>query len=166
VEGLINSIRREIAAIDPQLPVFRPRSMSEWIDLQLVGRRLPMLVAMAFGVVALLLAAIGIYGVLAYSVSERQRELGVRMALGGSSGHVFAIVLGDGARVIGAGIAAGLAGSYWVGRAVESQLYDVAPVNPVVLTAVAVGLSVVGLVACLIPAWRASRINPIVVLSR
>jgi putative ABC transport system permease protein len=164
--GLISSLRHEIAAIDPQLPLFRDRTMQQWIDLQLVGRRLPMFIAMAFGVVALLLAAIGIYGVLAYSVIERRRELGVRMALGGSSGSVFGLVLRDGARVVGLGLLLGLLGSYWVGLAVKSQLVDVAPMNLVVLAAVVVTLSLVALFACLIPAWRASRINPIVVLAR
>jgi predicted permease len=163
---IMNSIRREIAAINPQVPVFRERTMQQWIDQQLIGRRLPMLVALAFGVVALLLAAIGIYGVLAYSVTERRRELGVRMALGGSSGSVFGLVLRDGARVVGIGLALGLIGSYWVGLAVKSQLVDVAPLNPMVLVSVALLLSTVAIVACLIPAWRASRINPIVVLAR
>ena len=166
VPGITSSIRREIAAINPQVPVFRERTMQEWIDRQLIGRRLPMFVALAFGVVALLLAAIGTYGVLAHSVNERRRELGVRMALGGSSGSVFSLVLRDGARVIAAGLVLGLIGSYWVGRAVQSQLVDVAPLNPVVFLSVAALLSAVGLAACLIPAWRASRINPVVVLAR
>jgi putative ABC transport system permease protein len=164
--GLISTIRREVAAIDPQLPVFRDRSMQEWIDLQLVGRRVPLLIAIAFGVVALLLSVIGIYGVLAHSVAERRRELGVRLALGGSTGSVFGLVLGEGAKIIGVGLALGFGGAYWVGRVIESQLFDVAPMNPAVLAIVAVVLSVAALAACSVPAWRASRINPIVVLSR
>jgi len=164
--ALMNSIRREIAAINPQVPVFRERTMQQWIDQQLMGRRLPMLVAVAFGVVALLLAAIGTYGVLAYSVTERRRELGVRMALGGSSGSVFGLVLRDGLRIIGIGVALGLVGSYWVGLAVKSQLVDVAPLNLAVLLSVALLLSAVAIAACVIPARRASRINPIVVLAR
>ena len=163
---LMASIRREVATINAQVPVFRERTMQEWIDQQLIGRRLPMIVAAAFAVVALLLASIGIYGVLAYSVSERKRELGVRMALGGSAGGVFALVLRDGARVIVVGLVIGLLASYWVGLAVKSQLVNVAPLNPLVFVAVSVLLALVALVACLIPAWRASRINPIVVLAR
>ena len=96
---LINQVRREIRNIDPQTPLFRERSMQEWIDNQLIGRRLPMHIALAFGVVALLLAVVGVYGVLAYSVVQRQRELGVRMALGSSTGGVFGIVLKDGAKL-------------------------------------------------------------------
>ena len=79
---------------------------------------------------------------------------------------MFGLVLRDGARVIAAGLVLGLIGSYWVGRAVQSQLVDVAPLNPVVFLSVAALLSAVGLAACLIPAWRASRINPVVVLAR
>jgi predicted permease len=164
--GLMNAIRREIAAIDPQLPVFRDRSMQQWIDLQLAGRRLPMYIAMAFGVVALFLSVVGIYGVLAYSVAQRRRELGVRMALGGSSRHVFGIVLTNGLKILGVGLVAGLAGSFGVNQLVKSAVFDVAPVNLAVLAMVTIALSAVALIATMIPAWRASRINPIVVLSK
>jgi predicted permease len=166
VPAIVSSIRRAIATINPHVPVFRERSMREWIDRQLVGRRLPMFVALAFGVVALLLAVIGTYGVLAHSVNERRRELGVRMALGGSSGSVFGLVLRDGVKVIVTGLVLGLVGAYWVARAVQSQLVDVAPLNPVVFLSVAALLLIVGLTACVVPAWRASRINPVVALAR
>jgi predicted permease len=164
--GLMNAIRREVAAIDPQLPVFRDRSMQQWIDLQLTGRRLPMYIAMAFGVVALFLSVVGVYGVLAYSVAERRRELGVRMALGGSTAHVFKIVLTNGLRILGIGLVVGFAGSFAVNQLVKSAVFDVAPTNLVVLTIVTITLSLVALIATMIPAWRASKINPIVVLSK
>jgi hypothetical protein len=164
--GLLNAIRREIAGIDPQLPVFRDRSMQQWIDLQLTGRRLPMYIAAAFAIVALFLSVVGIYGVLAYSVAQRRRELGVRMALGGSSTHVFGIVLTSGLTILGIGVAAGLAGSFAVNQIVKRAVFDVAPTNLVVLTMVTIALSLVALIATMIPAWRATRINPIVVLSK
>jgi len=164
--GLMNTIRRDIAKADPQTPVFRDRSMQEWIDNQLIGRRLPMYIALAFGVVALLLAVIGVYGVLAYSVVQRERELGVRMALGSSSGGVFAIVLKDGAKIVGIGVITGVLFAIGTGQLLKAQLFGVAPLNPIVLGGVAILLAVVATLATLVPAWRASRINPIIVLGR
>ncbi len=159
-------MRRAVAGIDPELPVYLVRSMPEWIDRALIGRRVPMLIAMAFGGVALFLSAVGIYGVLAYGVSQRQRELGVRMALGGSGTSVFGLVLRDGLKIVALGIAIGLAGSFFVGRLMQRELFNVAPMNPLVLALVTVMLAVVALLASGIPALRASRINPIVVLGK
>lgn len=162
---IISDVRREIAKIDPQLPVFRTQTMQEWIDRAMVGRRAPMLIAMAFAVVALLLSAVGIYGVLAYGVIQRRRELGVRMALGGTSANVFGLVLRDGVKIAGIGLAVGLGSSFLVGQLMKSLLFDVAPTNPVIVGAMTAALLVVALVASAIPAWRASRINPIIALS-
>jgi predicted permease len=161
-----NAARAALAQIDPQVPVYRPRPMQEWIDRALVGRRVPMLLAVAFGVVALFLSSIGVYGVLAYGVSQRRRELGVRLALGGTSTTIFKLVLVSGLKILGVGLAAGLIGSYLVGRVMANQLFNIAPTDPLVLVSVVVTLSVVATVASVVPAWRASRIDPIVVLSR
>ena len=163
---LMNQVRREIAKIDPQTPVFRDRSMQEWIDNQLVGRRLPMYIALGFGVVALLLSVVGVYGVLAYSVVQRQRELGVRMALGSSTGGVFTIVLKDGAKIVGIGVAAGVLFAIGAGQLLKSQLFNVAPMSPLVLAGVTILLTVVAIFATMIPAWRASKINPMIVLGK
>jgi predicted permease len=164
--AITSQVRATIAGLDPQLPVYRPRSMQEWIDRALVGRRAPMLIAIAFGVVALLLSAIGIYGVLAYSVSERTRELGVRMALGGSTAGIFGLVLRDGLRIVGLGLAAGLLMSFGVGQAMKNQLFGVTPLNPLVIVGTTLMLAAVALLTTALPAWRASRINPVVVLGR
>jgi len=164
--SIVNDVRRAVAAIDPEVPVYHPRTMQDLINRALVGRRLPMLVAMAFGAIALILSAVGIYGVLAYSVSQRQREMGVRMALGGSGGAVFRLVLGDGLKVIGGGLALGLAGSFVVGRLMRAQLFEVTPMNPAVLGIMTLTLSAVALLAVAIPALRASRINPVEALMR
>jgi predicted permease len=164
--GLAQDVRKVIRDIDPQLAVFRQQPMQQWIDDALIGRRIPMLIALGFGGVALLLAAIGVYGVLAYSVAQRKRELGVRMALGGSAGRVFGLVLTDGLKIAGAGLAVGLAGSFFVGQIMKSQLFAVSPMNPIVLILVSLILALVALVACAIPALRASRINPIIVLGK
>ncbi len=163
---LVGDVRRAVARIDPQLPVFRVRTMQDWIDRSLIGRRVPMVIASAFAAVALFLAAIGIYGVLAYGVVERRRELGVRLALGGTTGSVFRLVLSGGAKIVGIGLVAGLVGAYFLGGIIKAQLFGIEPMNPVVLVAVTVLLSVVALVASILPAWRASRTDPIVVLGR
>jgi putative ABC transport system permease protein len=164
--GEAGTIRQVVAGLDPQLPAYFVKPMQEWIDDALVGRRVPVLIAGAFGLVALLLSAVGIYGVLAYSVAQRRRELGVRLALGGSSGSVFGLVLMDGVRVVGAGLAVGLVAAFFVGRLMRSQLFEVAPMNPFVLAPVTVLLAVVALVAVAIPAFRASRIDPAIVLGK
>jgi predicted permease len=159
-------IRKAISSIDPQLPVFQLQSMQQWIDRALVGRRAPMLIAAGFSAVALFLAAIGIYGVLAYGVAERKRELGVRMALGGSTGSIFRLVLNDGMLIVVVGVVAGLTGSYFVGRLMQAMLFGIAPMNLAVIGLVTLVLGAVAMLATGIPALRASRINPVVVLSK
>jgi predicted permease len=161
-----NDIKQAISSIDPELPVFRIQTMQEWIDRALVGRRAPMLIAAGFSAVALFLAGIGIYGVLAYGVTERKRELGVRMALGGTTSSVFRLVLTDGLWIAMFGLAAGLLGSYFVGTLMQSLLFGVAPMNVAVIALVTVILAIVALIATGIPAMRASRINPVVVLQK
>jgi predicted lysophospholipase L1 biosynthesis ABC-type transport system permease subunit len=163
---IASDIKHAINGIDPSLPVFRIQTMQEWIDRALVGRRLPMLVAAGFSAVALFLAGIGIYGVLAYGVTERKRELGVRMALGGSTASVFRLVLNDGIWIAVIGLVAGLTGSYFVGRLMQSLLYGVTPMNVGVTGLVTGVLAAVALVATAIPAMRAARINPVVVLGK
>ena len=163
---IANDIKHAIAGIDPELPVFRIQPMQEWIDRALVGRRAPMLIAAGFSIVALFLAGIGIYGVLAYGVTERKRELGVRMALGGTTSSVFRLVLSDGLWIATIGLAGGLLGSYFVGRLMQSVLFGVVAMNATVIGLVTLILAAVALVATGIPAMRASRINPVVVLSK
>jgi predicted permease len=163
---IANDIRRAISSVDPEMPVVRIQPMQEWVDRALVGRRAPMLIAAGFSGVALFLAAVGIYGVLAYGVTERKRELGVRMALGGSTGSVFRLVLRDGLVIVGVGLVAGIGGAYFVGRLMQSLLYGVEPMSVMVIGLVTVVLGVVALLASGIPAFRASRINPVVVLGK
>ena len=164
-ESVVNSLRAKVAAIDAELPVYGVHTMVERMDDALVGRRVPMLLALAFAGVALFLSAIGVYGVLAYQVAHRRREIGIRMALGSTAREVFSLVLQDGLKIAGVGLAVGLAGTYFVGEAMKSQLYDVAPMDPIVIGAVAALLTVVALTATLIPARRASRVNPLTALT-
>ncbi len=165
-DSIMARVRESLFAIDPGLPLYRAGTMESWIEDTYVSRRVPMRVAMAFGAVGLFLAAIGIYGVLAYGVAERRRELGVRMALGGSPRRVFAMVLADGAKIVATGVAIGAAGAYGVGRLMESQLFGVSPLEPAVLMLVALGIGVVGVGASLLPSWRATRIDPVRVLNK
>lgn len=164
-EAVVNTLRSKVAEVNPELPVYGVNTMMELMEESLINRRVPMLVASAFAIVALFLSAIGVYGVLGYQVAQRRREIGIRMALGSTARDVFALVIGDGLRIAAAGLAIGLAGTWFVGRAMQSQLYEVAPYDPRVILGVALVLTVVAMMATLIPARRAARVNPLTALT-
>jgi putative ABC transport system permease protein len=159
-------VRTEITRLDPELPWYDIRNMQERLDESLVTRRSPMVLAMAFSGVALFLAAVGIYGVLAYMVAQRTKEIGIRVALGSGADRIFKLILREGLTILALGFALGIAGAYMLRRFIENQLYEVQPMDPVVLVTVCGLLGLVALVACLIPAQRASRVDPIVALRR
>ena len=163
--ALAPAIRRELAALDPEVPLFSVQTMEQRIAESVAGRRTAMTLAVAFGFIALLLATVGVYGVLAYQVTQRTREIGIRIALGSGTGQVFALVLREGAVLLALGFAFGLAGVFAMRRALQAELYGVDAFDPSVLTAVAVLLAVVALIACVLPARRASRIDPVVALA-
>jgi predicted permease len=163
--SLAPSVRREVAALNPELPFYNVLSMRERVEESVAGRRTVMLLAVGFGGIALLLATIGIYGVLAYQVTQRTREIGIRMALGSDARRVFALVLGEGAALLAIGFGVGLAGAFAMRRAVQGELYGVDPMEPTVVAGVAGMLAVVALIACALPARRASRIDPVIALS-
>jgi predicted permease len=160
-----SGIRRELRAIDPQLPLYSVRPMTERMSETLADRRTPMVLGLIFAVVALLLAVVGIYGVLAYQVTQRRREIGIRMALGSDARGIFTLVLREGVLLLAAGVVVGLAGSFALRRTMEGQLYGVGPMDPVVLSAVAGLLGLAAIAACVVPARRASRTDPTVALS-
>jgi ABC-type antimicrobial peptide transport system permease subunit len=135
------------------------------MERSLTNRRTPMMLAVAFGAVALMLAGVGIYGVLAYQVTQRTREMGIRMALGSDAGAIFRLVIGEGAALLAVGFFLGLAGVFALRRSLATQLYQVQPLDPPVVGLVAAVLCTVGLIACAVPARRASRINPLVALT-
>jgi predicted permease len=164
-QAVTASVRRELAAVDPELPFYGVRTMEERVERSLVDRRTPMILAVSFAVVALFLAAIGIYGVLAYQVSQRRREIGIRIALGAETGRIFGMVLREGAIIVVAGAVLGLGGAYALGRTLQSQLYEVGAMDPRVVASVATMLMVVALVACLVPARRAAKTDPVVALT-
>jgi ABC-type antimicrobial peptide transport system permease subunit len=124
-----------------------------------------MVLALVFAGVALFLAGIGLYGVLAYQVAQRRREIGIRMALGSTAQRIFAMVVREGLVLLAAGFAAGLGGAFAIRRTLESQLYGIGPMDPTVVSAVAALLGLVALAACMVPARRAARIDPTVALN-
>jgi predicted permease len=164
-ETLATSVRREIAQIDPELPFYSVRTMSDRLSTSLVDRRTPMLLASGFAIVALFLAAIGIYGVLAYQVSQRRREIGIRMALGAASGSIFSLVLREGGLIIAAGAGCGLIGAFFLRQTLQTQLYETGAMDPAIVAAVAGMLIAVAFVACVLPARRAAKTDPLIALS-
>jgi ABC-type antimicrobial peptide transport system permease subunit len=163
-DALASTVRQKIAALDPDMPVYAMYSMEERMARSLTDRRTPLVLALAFGGVALLLSSIGIYGVLSYLVTQRTREIGIRLALGGTARDILSLVVREGLFVVSVGFAGGIAGSLALRRVLESQLYDVKATDPLVYAGVAAVLGTVALVACLLPAWRASRVSPVVAL--
>jgi predicted permease len=163
--GLSSSVRAALGDIDRELPVFGTQTMQTRVEHALVDRKSPMLLSLSFGAVALFLSAIGIYGVLAYLVTQRRKEIGIRIALGSSAGAVFELVLREGLVLIGVGFALGAVGAVLLRRSLESQLFGVTATDPLVLAVVTVVLATVAVLACAFPARRATRIDPIVALS-
>jgi predicted permease len=157
----VNAIRAEVAGIDPELPLFNVRTMNERVDLSLLDRRTPMILALAFATAALLLAAVGIYGVLAFQVNQRSREIGIRIALGAATSSIFAMVLREGAAMVVAGTALGLIGAFLLRQTLQSQLYEIGAMDPGVIVAVAALLALVALAAILLPARRAAQTDPV-----
>lgn len=156
----------ELAELDPELPLYDAHRVSDLIDRSLVDRRTPAVLAAGFALVALLLASLGVYGVLAYQVSQRTREIGIRIALGSDAPRIFRLVLGEGVVLVGAGALAGLAGAMALRRTLEAQLYGIDVMDPLVLLIVVASLAVVALIAIAIPARRAARTNPIAALTQ
>jgi ABC-type antimicrobial peptide transport system permease subunit len=161
---LTRAIRRAIAGVDAELAVFDVQTMGERTDLSLSSRRTSMTLALAFGALALVLSATGIYGVLAYVVTQRRREIGIRVALGSSRARIVGLVVRQGLVLVGIGLAAGAGGAMAMQRAVASEVYGVEPLEPAVLASAVGILAVTGLAACLLPARRALGVDPVRVL--
>jgi predicted permease len=163
--SIVNAIRQQVTAIDPELPFFSVKPMQLRIEESLVTRRTPMMLATLFGAIALFLAAVGIYGVLAYQVAQRRKEIGIRIALGSDGRRIFGLIVSEGLWLLGVGLAVGLAGAFAIRRAMETQLFGIQAMDPVVLTAVAGTLALTAFIACAVPARRAARIDPLIALS-
>jgi putative ABC transport system permease protein len=161
---LAPAVRRVIAQVDPEQPVSGLRTMDEIVDLNVADRQQQMTLLGAFAGLALLLASIGLYGVLSYSVTQRSREIGLRMALGASAASVIRMIVGRGLALTGIGLVIGLVTALAATRAMKNLLYGVAATDPLTFSAVAALLGIIALIACWAPARRASRVDPITVL--
>jgi predicted permease len=164
IPTLTNEIRSAVRDVDPDLPLANVRTLETAVDATLQTRRIMLALIGMFAVTALVLACIGIYGVVSYSVAQRTREMGIRMALGADAGSLIALVLRQGIRLVLIGIGLGFAASLGAGILIASQLYGVSRTDPVVMAGVALVLIVAAVLASWLPARRASRVAPSVAL--
>ncbi|HJR64237.1 MAG TPA: ABC transporter permease [Gemmatimonadaceae bacterium] len=158
---LSGAIRREIRALDPNLPVGTITTMEQVRAESVASSRFVMLLLSIFSGVALAIAAVGIYGVMAYAVAQRTKEIGVRLALGATPGGVMRMVIGQGLVLAAAGVAVGLIAALWLTRLIAGLLFDVSPTDPATIAGVSLMLMAVAFVACYMPARRATRIDPV-----
>lgn len=158
-------LRRSLAALDPRLPLFDVQVMRDRVRDSLRARQATMTLALAFGTLALGLSAVGLYGVLAYLVAQRTREIGIRMALGGSAPAIAGLVVRESMMVVVLGLALGLAGVVALGRTLASEVYEVQPLDPLTLASAVALLLVAALAATAAPARRAVRVDPAVTLA-
>ena len=164
VAPLVAAVKRELQALDSDQPIGQITTMDEAIALSLATRRLTMVLLGAFAVLALLLASVGLYGVMSLTVTQRTRELGIRMALGAERTNIFKLVLSQGMTLIAIGIGIGLVGAIAAGRALMSLLYNVGAIDAGAVITAVISLVLVALIACCVPARRATRVDPIVAL--
>lgn len=163
-EALIASVKNQIWSIDKNLPVFEVRTMEQVLDGDTSQRRFESFVMSIFASLALVLASIGLFGVLSSLVSQRTQEIGIRMALGAQTRDVLGIVLGEGFRMVVLGVIIGVAGGIALSRYLSSLFFGVSPANPATYVEVALLMIGIALMACFLPAWRAIRVNPMVAL--
>jgi putative ABC transport system permease protein len=162
--SVLPTVRQKVHDLDPGLPMSSVRTMDEWVSNNAAQPRLNAILLAVFAGVAMLIAAIGIYGVLAYSVNQRTREIGLRMALGAPRGRVLRLIIREGMVVGAIGIGAGLVGALALSRVLASLVFDVPVRDPLTYLVVAIALAIVALAACVIPARKASRVDPMVAL--
>jgi putative ABC transport system permease protein len=161
---LLPTVRQAVQTLNADLPVFDARTMDNQLATKLATQRLSAILVSLFSVLALILAAVGLYGVLAYSIAQRTREIGIRIALGAESQSILGSVIRRGFTIVGVRLAIGIAGATCSTRLIQSMLYGVSESDPVtMLTAIGI-LSLAALLACLLPALRATRINPMTAL--
>jgi predicted permease len=165
-EALIADIRRIVQALDASVPLYDVKTLDTQIDETMTNERLVAALTTGFGALATILAAVGLYGVLAFSVARRTREIGIRMALGADRGCVLRMVFRETLALVGAGVLLGLAGAWALTRYAGSLLYEVKPMDPSVLFAGVCSILLVALASAYLPALRASRTDPILALKQ
>jgi ABC-type antimicrobial peptide transport system permease subunit len=162
--SLIPAATRLVRGIVPNDPIENVLTIPQIKDQSVAPRRLNAVLVSSFGVLAVIIAAVGIAGVLAFSVSTRTNEIGVRMSLGAAPGRVQRMILGEGGVLLALGLVLGLLGALLAARAIQGLLFGVAPYDPATFGAVAVLMAVIGIAACWIPALRASRVDPVITM--
>jgi len=158
--SVLRAVRTEVAALDPDLPIARVATMATLASTSLARERFNAAIFAVFAATALLLAAVGLYGVMAYLVSQRQAEIGIRLALGGGPRDVARMVIGDGMRMALVGIVLGTVASLAVARVLDGLLFGIEPTDPVTYVVIAATLAVVALLASALPARRATKADP------
>ena len=158
--ALTRSVRAAVADVDPTIALTNPGTMAEIVDQSTADRELTMNLLLAFAFLALLLASLGVYSVMAYSVAQRTDEIGVRMALGAAAGDVLRMVLRQGMALAGIGLAIGLVAALLLTRLMSTMLFSVAPYDPLVYLAIAALFAATAAIACWIPSLRAARVDP------
>ncbi|HEV8368987.1 MAG TPA: FtsX-like permease family protein [Pyrinomonadaceae bacterium] len=162
--SLTSAVRGQIAALNKDQAVFNVRTMEQIVSQNVAARRFSMLLLTVFALVALVLASIGIYGIMSYSVAQRTREIGLRMTLGAQRGNVLSMVIGQGMKLALVGVAVGLVASVALTRTMKSLLFGVSATDPLTFVSIAFLLALVGLLACWVPARRATKVDPMVAL--
>ena len=162
--SVIAAVRREVQTLDPNQPVFNVSTMEKTLDQSLATERLSMALLAVLASLALILSAVGIYGVMSYTVTQRTHEIGIRMAIGAQRRDVFRMVLGRGMVLVLLGVALGLIGAFSLTRLMRTMLFGVAPTDPVTFVSIAALLTGVALVACYVPGRRATKVDPLVAL--
>jgi putative ABC transport system permease protein len=162
--NLAAAVRREVQSVDPAQPLYAVQSMTVVLENTVKDKSLNMTLLVVFAGLSLLLAVIGVYGVMSYSVAQHTREIGIRMALGARPSSILKLILGRGMFLIVIGVAIGLLASFGLTRFISTMLFGVTPTDPLTFVVIVLLLALVALLACLVPAQRAMRVNPIVVL--
>ena len=163
---LVPAIREAVRQVDSQLPVERAQLLADVLDGTLSSQRMMATLVGLFGAVALILAALGLYGVMAHVATQRTPEIGIRLAMGAQPVWIVTLLLGQGLRLLGIGVAIGLTGALVATRYIEAQLFGVTPTDPLTFVSGCVLLALAGLTASVIPALRAMRVDPVIALRR